>query len=148
MQGKGPVRWNTALPRAAAVCAWVLSFGFGVPGGYALWYFAHHGRVWMFLGFPTYDGGPFVAVGVATSVPLLSAFLVVCVTEAAVGWLLWQRRRAGTVLALTLLPVEGAFWLGFALPFGPALGLVRTALVLWARRTSRRMAVNRTHDPA
>jgi hypothetical protein len=44
------------------------------------------------------------------------------------------------VLALALLPLEAAFWIGFALPFGPLLGLARTALVLAARRQSRRVA--------
>jgi len=34
------------------------------------------------------------------------------------------------VLALALLPVEFVFWIGFALPFGPLLGLARTALVV------------------
>lgn len=65
-----------------------------------------------------------------TSVPLLVAFLLVSVAEFVVGWLLWQRQRAGTVLALALLPVEFAFWIGFALPVGPVAGLTRTALVL------------------
>jgi len=39
------------------------------------------------------------------------------------------------VLALVLLPFEFAFWIGFALPFGPPLGVVRTiAVALAARR--------------
>jgi hypothetical protein len=31
-----------------------------------------------------------------------------------------------------LLPFELAFWIGFALPFGPLLGTARTALLLLA----------------
>ena len=68
--------------------------------------------------------------------PLLGSFLLVGVAELVVGWLLWQRRRAGTVVALALLPVEVAFWIGFALPFGPVAGLARTALVLVAAHRS------------
>jgi hypothetical protein len=118
------------MMRAAAICSWFASLGFGLPCGYAIWYFAEHGQVWTFLGFPTYGGGPFEDIGLHTSVPLLGAFLIVCIAELVVGWLLWQRRRAGTMLALALLPAEFVFWIGFALPFGPPAGLTRTALVL------------------
>jgi hypothetical protein len=33
------------------------------------------------------------------------------------------------VLAVALLPFELAFWIGFALPLGPPLGLARAILV-------------------
>jgi hypothetical protein len=46
----------------------------------------------------------------------------VCAGEMVAGWLLWQRRRPGVVLAYALLPFELIFWIGFALPFGPILG--------------------------
>jgi hypothetical protein len=126
--------------RAAAVLAWFAGLGFGLPCIYAIWYFADRGYVWTFLGFPTYGGGPFEDVGIKTTVPLLVLFLLVCVAELAAGRLLWQRRRAGAVLALALLPVEFAFWIGFALPLGPVVGLARTALVLlgWSSLSRRR----------
>jgi hypothetical protein len=117
------------MMRAAAVCSWILAVGFGLPCAYGTWYFADRGEVWQFLGFPTYGGGPFDDVGLHTSVPLLVAFLLVCVAEFVAGWLLWRHRPAGTVLALALLPFEFAFWIGFALPFGPLLGLARTILI-------------------
>jgi len=37
--------------------------------------------------------------------------------------------RPGLWLALALLPVEFVFWIGFALPFGPIVGVARTVLV-------------------
>ena len=126
------------MERAAAVLAWVLGFGFGLPGVTGIRHVARTGEVWTFLGFPTYGGGPFEAAGLRTSVPLLAAFLAVCAGEAATGSLLWRRHRAGADWALALLPLEFAFWWGFALPFGPPLGLARTALVLaawWRART-------------
>ena len=90
--------------------------------------------MWIFAGFPTYGDGPFETVGIPTSVPLLVAFALVCAAEVVVAVLLWRGRRAGTVLALVLLPVEFAFWIGFALPFGPLLAVVRTAAVALAAR--------------
>lgn len=62
--------------------------------------------------------------------PLLIAFVLVCLLEAILGWLLWRRRRSGGILALALLPAEVMFWIGFALPFGAVLGMARTAFVI------------------
>ena len=93
--------------------------------------------MWTFLGYPTYGHGPFEDIGLRTSVPLLSAFLLLCVSEFVAGWLLWRRRPAGTRLALALLPFEFAFWIGFALPFGPVAGLARTVLVAVSGRRAR-----------
>jgi hypothetical protein len=124
--------------RAAAVLAWTTGLGSGLPCAYAIWYFAHRGRVWTFLGFPTYGSGPFEDIGIHTSVPLLGAFLLVGIAELAVGWRLWQHRRAGRLAALALLPFEFVFWIGFSLPFGPIMGLARTALILIPRPPSTR----------
>jgi hypothetical protein len=128
------------MMRAAALLAWASGLGFGLPCIYAIWYFADRGHVWTFLGFPTYGGGPFEDIGIETTVPLLVLFLLVCVAELVAGWLLWHRRRAGALLALALLPLEFAFWIGFLLPLGPVVGLARTALVLlgWSSLTRRR----------
>jgi len=140
----GPTK-RAAMLKAAAVPAWVTGFGFGLPCAYAIWYFADRGDVWTFLGFPTYGAGPFEDIGIETAVPLLWLFLLVCAAEVAAGWLLWQRRRLGAVLALALLPVEFAFWIGFALPFGPVAGLARTLLVLLGWPSLRRRRVRPAH---
>ncbi|WP_299929616.1 hypothetical protein [uncultured Nocardioides sp.] len=118
------------MTRAAAVCSLVLGLGFGLPGSYGAWCYARNGEVWRFLGFPTYGGGPFERWGLPTSLPLLLGFVAVCAAEVAVGVLLWRDTAAAPWLALALLPVELVFWIGFALPFGPLLGLARTALVV------------------
>jgi hypothetical protein len=133
---------------AAGVLSWSLGLGFGVPGAYGTWFFADHGDVWTFLGFPTYGDGPFESIGIETSTPLLTIFSLVCLAELVAGWLLWRRRRSGAILALALLPVELAFWIGFALPFGLVLGVARTALVFlgWPafdRRAAEPRAIDR-----
>jgi hypothetical protein len=119
--------------RSAAVAAILPGLGFGVPGVFAVVYFANHDEVWTFLGFPTYGDGPFEHIGIHTTIPLLLAFCLVCAAEVALGVLLWSHQRMGEVLSLWLLPVELAFWLGFALPFGLVAGLARLILVLRAR---------------
>jgi hypothetical protein len=124
--------------RVAAGLAWVTGLGFGPLGVYGTAYFARHGDVWYFMGFPTYGDGPFQAIGVPTTVPLLAGFATVCTAEMVLGILLWRRRRAALWLSHALLPVEVAYWLGFALPFGPLFGAARTIAVLAASRAGRR----------
>ena len=118
------------MTKAAAVCSLVLGLGFGLPGAYGAWSYARQGEVWTFLGFPTYGGGPFERWGLATSTALLLGFVAVCIAEVVVAVLLWRDAATALWLALALLPVELVFWIGFALPFGPLLGLARTALVV------------------
>ncbi|MBC3192104.1 hypothetical protein H7X46_13610 [Pseudonocardia sp. C8] len=120
--------------RTAAVLCWVLAAGFGLLDVVAIAHTAGGGGVWTFFGYPTYGRGPFEDAGLPTTVPLLAGFLLVAVAEAVVGVLLWRRRRSGVVGALLLLPFELAYWIGFALPAGPVLGVVRTVLVLRAAR--------------
>lgn len=118
------------MTKAAAVCSLVLGLGFGLPGAYGAWYYARRGEVWTFLGFPTYGDGPFEQWGLPTSVALTLGFVAVCAAEVVVGVLLWRDASVAPWLALALLPFELVFWIGFALPFGPLLGLVRTVLVV------------------
>jgi hypothetical protein len=108
----------------------VLGLGFGLPGAYGTWFYARQGAVWTFLGFPTYGNGPFERWGFPTSTALLVGFVAVCIAEVVVAVLLWRDATTALWLALVLLPVELVFWIGFALPFGPLLGLARTALVV------------------
>ena len=115
---------------AAALITVFLGLGFGVPCIFGIVHFVRAGEVWTFLGFPTYGHGPFERAGIPTSTPLLVAFLLVCVAEVAVGRMIWIDAPGAKVLALALLPVELVFWIGFALPFGPPLGIARAILVL------------------
>jgi hypothetical protein len=117
---------------AAALCSLVLGLGFGLPAIVGAWHFAQTGEVWMFFGFPTYSGGPFERLGLPTSVPLLIGFALVCLAEVAVGVILLLDVPHAATVSYLLLPVELVFWVGFALPFGPPLGIVRTALLLLA----------------
>jgi hypothetical protein len=120
------------VTRTAAVLAWISGLGFGLPAVFGLRYFARHHQLWTFLGFPTYGGGPFERWGIPTSIPLLAGFIAVCVAELVVGALLWSGLPLDLWLALALLPFELIYWIGFALPFGPILGTIRTVLVIVA----------------
>ena len=120
------------MTRAAAIFSWISGLGFGLPAVFGLRYFVHHHEVWTFMGFPAYGGGPFERWGIPTSVPLLAGFIAVCAAEVVVGVLLWSGRSIGLWLALGLLPFELIYWIGFALPYGPIVGAIRTIAVILA----------------
>ncbi len=125
------------MTRTAAVFAWLAGIEFGLPAIQAIHHFVETGAVWTFMGFPTYGEGPIEEMGIATSVPLLVAFFVVYIAELVMGWLLWTGRRRGVALSFGLLPLELVFWIGFGLPVGPAVALVRTGLVIAVLRANR-----------
>jgi hypothetical protein len=115
---------------AAAICSLLLGLGFGLPALWGTAHFAQTGEVWTFMGFPTYGGGPFERLGVPTSVPLLLGFAFVCLVEVIVGVILLLDVPHAATVSYLLLPFEFTYWIGFALPFAPPLGIARTALLL------------------
>src|SRR5512139_1813126 len=118
------------LIRVAAILQWIIAVGFGVFCFPAIRNLLMGRDIPIVMGFPAYGRGPFERFGIPTSVPLLAAFLLVCILEAVAGVLLWGGHRSGAVLALVLLPVGGIFWWGFALPIPPIFALVGTVLIL------------------
>ena len=117
---------------AAAACSILLGLGFGIPAVLGTVHFARTGEVLIVMGFPSYGRGPFERIGLATSVPLLVAFVLVCLAEVVLGAVLLLGRPHAATLGYLLLPFEFVFWIGFALPFGPPLGIARTILLLLA----------------
>ena len=120
------------MRQAAGSVSILLGLGFGLPCVFGIRHFARTNEIWTFMGFPTYGGGPFERIGLQTSVPLMLGFLVVCIAEVVVGVMLIADASSATALSYALLPFELFFWIGFALPFGPILGIARTVLVLLA----------------
>jgi hypothetical protein len=120
------------MVKVAALCSLVLGLGFGLPAVFGTLHFAQTGEVWMFMGLPAYGGGPFERLGLPTSVPLLIGFVVVCLAEVIVGGMLLLNVPHAASASYLLLPFEFTFWIGFALPFGPPLGIARTILLLLA----------------
>ena len=114
---------------AAAVCSLVLGLGFGLPGVFGALHLARTGEVWTFVGFPTYGGGPFERWGIPTTVALVVGFVLVCAAEVVLGVLILADAPGAKALSIALLPFELAYWVGFALPFGPPLGIARTVLL-------------------
>lgn len=121
---------STLAPlQAAAILHWFIAVGFGVFCFPAIRNLLIGRPIPIVMGFPAYGRGPFERVGISTTVPLLAAFLLVCILEAIAGFLLWDGYKSGAVLALVLLPAGGVFWWGFALPIPPVLAVIWTILI-------------------
>ena len=118
------------LTRLAAILHWFIAVGFGVFCFPAIRNPLVGRDIPIVMGFPAYGRGPFERVGIHTTVPLLAAFLLVCILEAVAGVLLWGGYKSGAILALVLLPMGGLFWWGFALPIPPVFALIWTILIL------------------
>ena len=103
---------------------------YGLPSiPIAVFVLREHRLPWLWDLFPMYGGPWWDAMTDEEFVATLGAFLAVNSVVAAGGVLLWFGRRAGAVIALAPLPIEFAFWLGYALPFPPLIALLRIALV-------------------
>lgn len=126
---------TNAMITTAAILSWVSAFGFGVFCLPALRNLVSGRDIPYVMGFPAYGKGPFERAGYPSTVPLISAFLAVCILEGVAGWLLWRGSKAGALLALALLPIGAFFWWGFALPFGPLFALLRTVLIVLGWRS-------------
>lgn len=118
------------LIRVAAILHWFIAVGFGVFCFPAIQNLLNGRDIPIVMGFPAYGRGPFERVGIPTTVPLLVAFLFVCILEAVAGALLWGGYKPGAILALVLLPAGAIFWWGFALPIPPIFAFVWTALII------------------
>jgi hypothetical protein len=116
--------------RVAAVRQWFIAFGFGVFCIPAIRNLLRGDDIPIVMGFPAYGRGPFERVGIPTTVPLLAAFLLVCILEAVASFSLWGGNKSGAVLTLVLVPVGAVFWWGFALPIPPIFALVWSVLIV------------------
>lgn len=116
--------------RSSAVLLLINGVGFGLPCVLAIRNLLGGRGIPFIMGFPAYGRGPFERIGIATTVPLVAAFLIVCSLEIAAGGLLWSTDKIGAVLALVLVPLGAVFWWGFALPIPPIFALVRTVLIV------------------
>ena len=118
------IAWSAALSMLVAA-------GFGLPIPWVAWRLVHTGDLPSFVGqFPMYGGPLFRRVSRGTFVFVLASFAVVCLVDGLAGFLLWQGQRAGAWITLALLPLEVGYWIAFALPIPPLIGVVRLGLLV------------------
>jgi hypothetical protein len=74
-------------------------------------------------------GGPFEKLGLEGLIVAGIVFIVVSALKILAAYWLWNSRLDGAVLELILLGLSAIFWYGFALPFGPLLGITQVVLL-------------------
>jgi hypothetical protein len=121
--------------RTAALVTWTYAAMFGVPAVPVAIFVARNGRLPSLWGLFDMYAGPWSSrLSDDRVIVLLLAYSGLVLAASVSAWLLWEMRRAGALLNLTLLPVEAIFWIGFALPIPWLFGLSRAALVSLAWR--------------
>ena len=120
----------TSAARAAAVVTWAYAAGFGVPTVPVSIYLLKRGSLPSFFGLFDMYGGPWSSrFDDRTFAALLISYLPVTAAAACGRPAIVARLPARRILSLALLPIEAAYWLGFALPIPWLLGTTRAALV-------------------
>jgi len=119
----------TAL-QASAALMWLVAAGFGIPAPFVASFYLRERTPPIFMGlFPMYGGGPLDRFSPEIFAVLLGLFTALCAFEAYAGWLLWNGEPVGAWITLLLLPIEVVFWVGFAVPVPPVIGIVRLGLL-------------------
>lgn len=73
--------------------------------------------------------GPFESLGIDALIVAGLVYVVVSALKILAAYWLWNARLDGAVLGLILLGLSAIFWYGFALPFGPVLGVAEIVLL-------------------
>ncbi len=109
---------------------WLVAAGFGIPAPFVASFYLRERTPPIFMGlFPMYGGGPLDRFSPEIFAVLLGLFTALCAFEAYAGWLLWNGEPVGAWITLLLLPIEVVFWVGFAVPVPPVIGIVRLGLL-------------------
>ena len=74
--------------------------------------------------------GPFEKLGIDALIVSGLVFVSISALKLLAAYWLWNGRLDGAVLQLILLGVSAIFWYGFAVPYGPVLGIPQVILIM------------------
>jgi len=125
---------HTSLTTVLSVVVYIDAFGWLIGVIPTLYYAFTHGTL------PTVGGirllgGPFETLGIEALIVAGIVYVVVSALKIMAAYWLWNSRMDGAVLELILLGLSIVFWYGFALPFGPPLGITQVVLLALVWRT-------------
>jgi hypothetical protein len=120
-------------PLVTILCLVVVADGLGWIGGVLpTLYYAFTRRELPQLAGIRLLSGPFEALGLNALLVAGLIYVVVSALKFLAAYWLWQGQRDGAVLELILLGLSAIFWYGFALPFGPLVGIPELVLLVLA----------------
>lgn len=102
-----------------------------------LQYALAHKRLPTLVGGITALGGPFEALGMDALIVAGLIFVAISAQKFLAASWLWNLRMDGALLQIILLGVSAIFWYGFAVPYGPLLGIPQAILIAFAWRGFR-----------
>ncbi len=74
--------------------------------------------------------GPFEALGLNALIVAGIVYVAISLLKLLAAYWTWNLRLDGPILELILLAISAIFWYGFALPFGPLVGLPQILLIV------------------
>jgi hypothetical protein len=106
-----------------------VSLGFGIPAVFGAAHLSRTGEVWTFMGFPTYGPSFF---GAPVAVGNIVVFAIACAVGFVGAVALWWPDAAvvAAIIGVVALAAQAVFWIAFALPFGPPLGIAAAAAII------------------
>ena len=87
------------------------------------------GELPMTFGFRALSG-PFEALGLNALIVAGIVYVAISLLKLLAAYWTWNLRLDGPILELILLAISAIFWYGFALPFGPVVGLPQILLIV------------------
>ena len=127
---------HTPLTTALTVLVCIDGFGWIIGVIPTLYYAFTHRALPRLCGIRLLSG-PFEALGIDALIVAGLVFVVVSALKIMAAYWLWNSRLDGAVLELILLGLSAIFWYGFALPFGPPLGITQVVLLALVWSTLR-----------
>ena len=125
---------HTSLTTVLSVVVYIDAFGWLI-GVIPTLYYAFSHRTLPTVGGIRLLGGPFETLGIEALIVAGIVYVVVSALKIMAAYWLWNSRMDGAVLELILLGLSTVFWYGFALPFGPPLGITQVVLLALVWRT-------------
>jgi hypothetical protein len=125
---------NYSLTTVLSVVVYIDGFGWLI-GVIPTLYYAFTHRALPTIGGIRLLSGPFEALGIEALIVAGIVYVVVSALKIMAAYWLWNSRMDGAVLELILLGLSTVFWYGFALPFGPPLGITQVVLLVLVWRT-------------
>ncbi|MCW5850796.1 MAG: hypothetical protein KIT87_12040 [Anaerolineae bacterium] len=92
-------------------------------------YALRRGELPMTFGFRALSG-PFEALGLNALIVAGLVYVAISLLKLLAAYWTWNLRLDGPILELILLAISAIFWYGFALPFGPVVGLPQILLIV------------------
>ena len=125
---------NYSLTTVLSVVVYIDAFGWLI-GVIPTLYYAFSHRTLPTVGGIRLLGGSFETLGIEALIVAGIVYVVVSALKIMAAYWLWNSRIDGAVLELILLGLSTVFWYGFALPFGPPLGITQVVLLALVWRT-------------